>query len=275
MATALLGSTMISPPTERDYISFSSLSLYRTCPLRWFFKYRVGLPEEAVSSALVYGGGIHRAIQLHFTELLAGNPAPHRDALLAEFWEGWKEREPGEIRFGKDENLDSLGRLAERMLIAFQESDVARPSGQILAVEEELRGPVVPGCPDVLGRVDLIVDAGCELVISDWKTARSRWSLEQAEDASEQLLLYSELAKDFAPDKPLMLEFVILTKTKEVVVDRHLMPVDPVQVTRTKRLVENVWRAIEAEHFYPAPSPMNCPSCPYRAECRSWCRSGG
>ena len=109
-------------------------------------------------------------------------------------------------------------------------------------------------CPDVLGAFDLIVDTGSELVVSDWKTARSRWSREQAEDAAEQLILYSELAKDFAPGKPVKLEFIILTKAKEPIVDRHLMPVDPAQATRTKRVVERVWRAIESGNFYPAPT---------------------
>ena len=268
MATALL-EPAVAPPA-RDYISFSSLSLYRSCPLRWYFKYRVGLPEDSVSAALVYGSGIHRAIQLHFTELLAGNPPPHSDALLTEFWVGWAERHPQQIRFGKDESLDSLGHLAQRTLLAFQQSDAALPHGEILAVEEELRGQVVPGCPDVLGRVDLIVDAGDALVIADWKTARSRWSRAQVEDSAEQLLLYGELAKDFCPGKPLRLEFVVLTKTKDVAVDRHTLLVDPAAVARTKRIVETVWRAIEAEHFYPAPSAMNCPACPYRDECRAW-----
>ena len=40
---------------------------------------------------------------------------------------------------------------------------------------------------------------------------------------SEQLSLYSELVKDLAPGKPVMLEFVILTKAKEPVVDRHVL----------------------------------------------------
>jgi CRISPR/Cas system-associated exonuclease Cas4 (RecB family) len=228
------------------------------------------LPEETVSSSLVFGGSIHQSIEHHFRELLVGNPPPSSEALLAEFWEGWKERELEEVRFNKGEDIDSVGQLAQRTIAAFQQSDVAQPAGQILAVEEELRGPVVPGCPDILGRVDLIVDTGSELVVSDWKTARSRWSQEQAEDAAEQLILYSELAKDFAPGKPVMLEFIILTKTKEAAVDRHLMPVDLAQVRRTKKVVENVWRAIESGSFYPAPSAMNCPSCPYREQCRTW-----
>jgi putative RecB family exonuclease len=66
------------------------------------------------------------------------------------------------------------------------------------------------------------------------------------------------------------LAFDILTKTKDVIVDRHRMPVDAAQVTRTKRVVQNVWQAIDAENFYPAPSAMSCPSCPYREQCRAW-----
>jgi putative RecB family exonuclease len=262
--------TAIQSPTSRDYLSFSAIRLYQTCPLKFFFKYRLGLPEELVSSSLVFGGAVHRSIEFHFRELLSGNPPPSNAALLAEFSEEWKSRELEQVRFGKGEDRESLGLLAERILTTFQESEAARPSGQILAVEEELRGPVVPDCPDILGRVDLIVDTGSELVVSDWKTARSRWSQEQAEDAAEQLILYSELAKDFAPGKPVQLEFIILTKAKEPVVDRHLTPVDPAQVTRTKRVVENVWRAIESDCFYPAPSAMNCPGCPYREQCRNW-----
>ena len=256
--------------TSRDYLSFSAIRLYQNCPLKFHFKYNLGLPDDTVSSALVLGSGVHRAIEFHFRELLSGNPPPSSAALLAEFAEEWNSRDLDEVRFSKGEDRESSEALGERILSAFQQSDVAQPAGQILAVEEELRGPVVPGCPDILGRVDLIVDTGSELVVSDWKTARSRWSHEQAEDAAEQLILYAELAKDFAPGKPLKLEFVILTKAKEPVVDRHLMPVDPAQVTRTKRVVENVWRAIKSQCFYPAPSPMSCPSCPYRAECRAW-----
>jgi putative RecB family exonuclease len=272
MVTGLLELPEVQPSTDtgRDYLSFSAIRLFQGCTLRFHFKYYLGLPEDTVSSSLVFGGALHRSIELHFRELLSGNPPPHSDALLGEFWEGWNERGLEQVRFNKGEDRDSLGLLAERMLTAFQQSDAAQPRGQILAVEEELRGPVVSDCPDILGRVDLIVDTGDALVVSDWKTARSRWSQEQAIDAAEQLILYAELAKDFAPSKPVKLEFVILTKAKEPVVERLVMPVDPAQIVRTKRVVENVWRAIESGYFYPAPSAMSCPSCPYREACRAW-----
>jgi len=118
--------------------------------------------------------------------------------------------------------------------------------------------------------VDLLIESPTELVVSDLKTARSRWSREQADSASEQLLLYSELVKELAPGKPIVLEFAVITKSKEPSVDRHVLPVDPQRVQRTRKVAERVWRAIESNVFYPTPSPMNCPTCPFREPCRAW-----
>jgi putative RecB family exonuclease len=256
---------------DRNYISFSSIRAYQACPLKYFFKYVAGLPEESVAATLIFGTAIHRAIEHHYCELLAGNASPTVDALIEEYRAGWEDREGIQVRFGKEETREDLDTTAKRMLEAFVASSLAKPTGRILAVEETLRGLVIPGLPDLLGRVDLIIETDAELVIADWKTSRSRWSAEQVEDAAEQLLLYAELAQDFAPGKRVRLEFVVLTKTKEVAVDQHLSAVDPLRVKRTKQVVERVWRAIEAGHFYPAPSPMNCAGCPYRQPCRAWC----
>ena len=57
-------------------------------------------------------------------------------------------------------------------------------------MEETLRGPVILGLPDLLGRIDLIVEKSDAWVIHDWKTSRSRWNTDQVHDAAEQLLLY-------------------------------------------------------------------------------------
>jgi hypothetical protein len=69
-----------------------------------------------------------------------------------------RDRDGVQIKLAKGKTVDTLGGLAERMLTAFQASDFARPEGMILGVEEELRGLVVPGCPDLLARIDLIVE---------------------------------------------------------------------------------------------------------------------
>jgi putative RecB family exonuclease len=256
-------------PVARDYISFSAIRSYQQCPLRYHFRYVAGIPETTISAAFVFGGAVHKVIEHHFQSLLESNIAPSQDELLAEYRAGW-QAQTLPIRFGKDEQAGSFDDLAVRMIKAFSGSKMAKPTGRILAIEETLRGELIPGLPDVLGRVDLILETQQELVISDWKTARSKYTPDQVDESATQLLLYGELAKDFAPGKKLRLQFGVLTKTKEVSIDAHSFEFNQAQVDRTKRIIERIWTAIQTGHFYPAPSLMNCPGCPYRDPCREW-----
>lgn len=225
---------------------------------------------DAALVTMAFGGALHSALEHHFRELLAGNAPPDFDSLWGAFWTAWLERFDRSMEFGKDEDLDSTMQLAQRTLAAFQRSEFTQPTGRILGIEEELRGELVPGVPELLAKIDLIVEERDELVVTDFKTSRSRWNDSKVEESAEQLLLYSELARELAPGKELRLEFLVITKTKAVAIDRHVVAFEQEQVERTKRIVERVWRAIEAGHFYPAPSQLNCAGCPYREPCRAW-----
>jgi hypothetical protein len=150
-----------------------------------------------------------------------------------------------------------MGELAE--LEKFQQAYAvelakleARKKGYTVS---ELRGVLIPGLPDLLGRVDLIVDRGDTLDLSDFKTVRRGWSQDQVADAAPQLLLYSELASDLADGKRIYLEFAVLTKTKLPDLTLHCFPPAPAQLNRTKRIVERVWRAIQAGPSIPIPRP--------------------
>src|SRR5262249_7940595 len=146
-----------------DHLSYSAIRLFQSCPLRFFFRYVLGLPEPTIAASLVLGSALHRAAQYHFEQLLAGKPSPDLDTLLAVFQERWHTYESEPIQYGKGESRDTFGRLADRMLRAFQRSDFAKPKGEILGIEEELRVPIIPGCPDLVARLDLLIDAGDEL----------------------------------------------------------------------------------------------------------------
>ena len=82
-----------------------------------------------------------------------------------------------------------------------------------------LLAELIPGVPDLLARIDLLTTTSDALVITDFKTARSRWSQGQAENSSSQLLLYSELARRLMPDREVRLRFLVLTKTKKPTVE--------------------------------------------------------
>jgi CRISPR/Cas system-associated exonuclease Cas4 (RecB family) len=260
------------PPVKptRDYLSYSAITTYQACPLRYYFRYIAGLPERTVSASLVFGSAIHRSVEYHFNELMVGDEPPSLESLVGEYDRHWQEADPSIVKFGKDDDIESLGGLAQRMLGAFQASSLAKTDGTILGVEEELRGQAIPGVPDLLGRIDLIIETANAVVVTDLKTARTRWTQEQIEESYSQLLLYHELVRQFVPRKRLRLQFAVLTKTKQPAIDLHEVQADRQAIDRTKRIVERVWKAIDNQVFYPAPSPMQCPSCSFREQCRAW-----
>lgn len=255
--------------TGRDYISWSAISTYRACPLRYYYRYVARRPPERISASFVFGGAIHAALEQHCRAIMAGAEPPSLEALVDAYRDAWRGHDLEHVVFGSDAGIYSLTVIAERMLAAFRASPAARPLGSILGIEEELRGELLPGVPDLLARIDLLVDHGEYLTLTDFKTSRNRWSTEYAAAAAEQLLLYRELVGQWC-DRPVRLEFVVLTKAQTPVVQLLPVTVAREQIARTKHAVARVWRAIEAEHFYPSPSPFECPACPYRQACQQW-----
>ena len=255
--------------TGRSYLSWSAISTYLKCPLRYQFHYCDQLPEEFVSSNLIFGSAIHSALEIFFRELLSGQRSLGIDDLLATYHEAWIQTDLSEVQFGKDEDVASLGRLAERMLQAFLNSALSRPAGSIIGIEEEFQAPLIADCPDLYARLDLMVESEDALLVTDFKTARSRWSSAEANASEGQLLIYHELVQRFA-DKPIRLQFAIITKSKEPSVELRTIDPDPQRIARMRRLIQNVWTGIQSGNFYPVPSAMNCPTCGYRDRCSRW-----
>lgn len=243
---------------------------FQGCPLKYRFRYIDGLPEDCVSSSLVFGSAIHAAVEFYFSQQLAGEGEPSLDELLDVYQQSWRDRAEQEVRFNKSETADSLHSLADRMLEAFLASDLTKQDGTIFGVEEELRGELSPELPDLLGRVDLLLETDDAVVVQDFKTSRSSWSDQQAEDQSEQLLLYADLVRKLIPGKKLRLQFAVITKAKSPKVQLLEASFDESKLDRTKRVFESVWSAIQSGHFYPSPNPMQCSGCGYRSQCDAW-----
>lgn len=84
------------------------------------------------------------------------------------------------------------------------------------------------------------------------------------------MLLYPHLAREISPGEKVAPRFLVLTKTKKLVVEEHTYEVEPAAVKRTLAAVERVWRAIGSGVLDPAASTMSCSSCGYRTPCRAW-----
>ena len=255
--------------TGRPYLSWSAISTYLRCPLKYQFHYLDQLSEEFVSANLIFGSAIHAALEAYFRERLASERSLSVEALLAVYHSTWSEAELAAVQFGKSEDLASLGSLADRMLQAFVGSDLSRPSGSIIGIEEELQAPVLGDCPDLLAILDLAVETDDAVVVTDFKTARSRWSAGDVNAAEGQLVLYHELIQQLT-DKPIRLQFAVITKTKQPDIELQPVTPDPLRIERIRQLIRRVWTGIQSGNFYPVPNAMNCPSCGYRDRCARW-----
>jgi putative RecB family exonuclease len=119
---ATVQSDRCEPPTEtaeRDYLSFTAVATFQSCPLRYYFRYIRNLREECVAASLVFGSSIHAAVQMHFEQLLAGFAAPDLDTLLAVFQDAWQSHATVPVLFGKRDDFGAFCRMADRTLRAF------------------------------------------------------------------------------------------------------------------------------------------------------------
>ena len=262
--------TATEPPVTRDYLSYSAVRTFQNCPLKYRFRYIDGLAEDCVSASLIFGSAIHAALEFYFTAQMGGDSLPTLDTLLDVYQQSWRDRSEDTIEFGKSETVDSLHGMADRMLQKFLDSDLTQPEGRIIGIEERFRGVLIPGLPDLLGYVDLLLETDDAIVVRDFKTSRSAWNPEQAADQSDQLLLYADLVRKVIPGKQLRLQFAVITKARDPKIQLLEASFDESKLDRTKRIFETVWSAIQAGHFYPSPSPMQCPSCGYRTQCEAW-----
>lgn len=101
----------------------------------------------------------------------------------------------------------------------------------------------IPGLPDLLGYVDLLLETDNAVIVRDFKTSRSAWDEQQAVDQSEQLLLYADLVRKVMPGKQLRLQFAVMTKARDPKVQLLETNFDERKLNRTKRIFETVWSA--------------------------------
>jgi putative RecB family exonuclease len=282
-ASDRLGPTRRAPPPDanavasqligRDYLSHSAITTYQKCPLQFFFKYVADLPPQSVPASLVFGGAIHAALEHHYRCLFEGAESPSVAEMLAAYDEAWNADAVVPVQYGKNDTAETLRDLAGRMVAAFCDAPGSKLDGTLLGIEEEFRGLVIPGCPDLLGRLDLVILTSQVLRIIDFKTSRSTWSTDKVTESTPQMLLYAGLVQPLAHAvgaTAVRLEWIVLTKTKQPAVETYSITPDPRQTARTKAIVRRVWDAIAAGHFYPTPTAMNCATCPYRQPCRQW-----
>ena len=257
--------------TGRDYLSWSQINSFRGCPRAFAFKYVEKAEPAFVSSALLLGSAIHSAIQHHHEARFTGETSS-LDDLVEAYRVAYHERAQDlgaiPVRYGAGENADKLLAMARGLLECFLDSELANPPGELIAIEEKLRGTIADDLPDVLAIIDLGYVADDGLHVVDYKTSRSKWSTAKVSESSEQLRLYRALARRLIDDDtPVRLSFGVLVKTKTPTAQQLVVPDSSLPETSLADTIRPVWRAMQLGVDFAAPSAMGCGGCAFRGMC--------
>ncbi len=263
--------------TGRPHVSYSEIKTYQNCPLKWHFQYVEKAKPEQLSGAMLLGSCVHAALEAFYQAMLASEPLPSIDQLMTVYRNHWvQEAKDIPIQFAKGQDATTLEATARRMLETFLGGEFALPEGKIIGIEESFTVTLAHDLPDLAGRVDMITHNNGELIITDFKTARSIPTEEDAEDQGEQLILYAKGCEPIARElgATIRLRFVYISKTKEPRIEAMEVTIDNSRVERTKAVARQVYRAMKNNVVYPAPSPITCSGCSFASRCRDWHRSG-
>jgi RecB family exonuclease len=273
MNTCTLEEPSIKRSISIDHLSFSSIRTYQSCPRKFALKYIEHVREEFTPAYFMFGGAFHSAVERVHEAMMIGELIPSVDYLVGAFDQAWQEMESekAEIRYSKDEDRDTLRLAAVRMLGAFRNHILETDSSgsQIIAIEHAVRFRLLADVPPIEMRLDLLELSGENLIVSDLKTSKSRWSDAKLADGLPQLVLYAHglmpLMRELGAIR-IVPRFVAITKAKTPIV-QVLQPIATQDdAIRLKQSVSETWKAIHNGVFHRYKS-WACALCPFRKHC--------
>lgn len=231
-------------------LSASAMQTYENCPLQYKLRYDWRLPEDA-TAALQFGNAMHLALKAYFDGVRAGRPPDSATVLACFLDEFAKASIPEPLQ------REMYERSGREQLLAFLNSELARPAGEILETEKRFSFEI--GGARVRGRFDRLDDVdGRGVAVVDYKTGRPK-TQEEADD-SLQLSIYALAARSLGQE-PASLVFVNLANGTAIASQRSEK-----QLREAEALVQEIAAKIAAGEFEPEPG-TGCARCSYHSIC--------
>ncbi len=235
-----------------DSLSYTSINLYKTCPLRYKYQMILNFPIKQ-SKALSFGNTIHETLKEFHQRKLT------RPVLLSELLEIYKNKfQP----YGYDDRDNQIEYYHEGIRILKQYFEKYGNLHQKHVVIEkffkfELGGVIVSGKID---RIDRIDDEKYEYEIIDYKTGEPKSDKELQND--DQLTLYALAAKNYFKYDKVKLSYFYLEKDIAKNAERS-----ETDFKRLETEVASIYQKIKNRDFGATPSLSTCNFCDYKEIC--------
>lgn len=237
-------------------ISYSSLSTYQTCPLKYKFQ-NIDRIKEPKSKEAVFGTVLHAV--MHFIHT-PGILSPTLEQALDYFSKNWNS----DVFESEIEERSAFSQGVEIIRKYYQQNNISEAN--IVALEKrfqiDLEGHTISG---IIDRIDKTED-GYEVI--DYKTAKKMPSQEEVGN-NLQLSIYLQAFLNFYPKEIKNLDKINVS----LYFLKHGVKLDSI---RTKKQLNDIGHIflevinqIEEEKFDPQVSPL-CGWCGYQDRCPMW-----
>lgn len=236
---------------EINEISFSSLNEFMNyCPLKYYYRKIKEFQPEFITSELVYGSGFHNALEAFFVGRLEETDVSLKQ-MVDIFAESFSQPS---IKYNGQSKDELISEGSELLTIAREQE-----YGKLLGVEVPIEVKLPQGLI-LTGFIDLLTEENGKKVISDFKTAKKRPSVDDVSN-HQQLTVYN-LAYPLAD-----LRLLVFLKQKTPAFEAYSTQRTQEQKRRIVKTIVSVRNAMEQECWFPREG-FWCGGCGYREQCK-------
>lgn len=254
---------------EKGYISISELREFTACPLRWWYRYNLGLWTDKTATFFALGTSVHAGLARWYEPFAGGKKTGDVSAAIESFQSAYsRESQLVDWSAEKEKNPISESALGEDMLKAaiFEGDDWTASAVErtmMSGIEHSRLGKLPVQLKSV---IDLVTDTHD---VVEHKTAERRWEAGR-ENGDIQATAYVNAIRANHNHDPIVTFNIISKHSKGPVVERR-------QTTRTQEDIDRLYISVRAMldaqekgAIYPNPSAFVHASCEYRRLCDTW-----
>jgi len=244
--------------TPVNFLSYSQLDTYKTCPLQYKYRYILKIPVPP-SAAGAFGDSMHKTLFSLYQELRNGKILT-KDELLSRLTTYWSP-----IGYANKSHEEKMKKRGEEALTKFYET-AFNPKTKPLSLEQKFSLPISSNLK-IGGKIDRVDNIGEEKIeIIDYKTGKVPTQKEI--DHNLQIAIYALAAsgKWIFQKQPedVILSFYFFETQEKITTKRTKEDLDKVKEEIIKKAKE-----IEESNFLPTPGMM-CDFCDFRMICEAW-----
>jgi DNA helicase-2/ATP-dependent DNA helicase PcrA len=245
----------------KEYISYSQIRLYQTCPKKYYYTYIQEI-KSPVTDKIFLGTLFHSIVEFYLKEKISKRE-PGKEDLLKRFEEKFQEYQKNqEIAWNIPEAETRKRGLA---FVRYFLKEIA-PEIDPLMVEKEL----VVALPELDVKLKGIIDlVETDFSITDFKTTTAKWSKTRIKDSYLQMQIYRYIFEKSFGDVITHLRFrIIYAKGMTGIKDQKVsVKASDLDTSKMLDIIKYVVDNIRNEAFYKNES-YTCSYCEYKDLCR-------